>query len=205
MKIRAREVIIAVVVLVILVGIVVLWLRCRADPVTNGAAGQHDVPEGWTVAPTLQTPWLPFHHNEASDYTAEFPAGSSVVVLSTQDGGQVEIGILPDGTVVVPDGYTAVVYKKRPSLIAIEARPFVAAGLGLGGMYGAGGVDIVRVWKLHAGPGVAASYWPGDENPEVGVVGATSVNVWRNVDLVAFGGYGTGGKMAGGGVEIAIQ
>jgi len=52
------------------------------------------------------------------------------------------------------------------------------------------------------------SYWPngGEERDvDVGIIAKASVNVCRNVDLVAFGGYGTSGEMAGGGVEVAIQ
>jgi len=209
MKSRVREIVFWS-PLILLVGLAVVGVvKCRCDRPGGGGAGQHGIPAGWYEPPTETTPFLPFKKNKASEYTAEFPPGSSVVVVTTQKGEQIEIGILPDGTVVVPDGVTAVVYEKRGRLINGEFRPFVFGGLGLGGGYAGGGVDLVRVWRLHGGVGAAATYWP-DGNDEtrdvdVGVIAKASVNVWRNLDLIGGGGYGTKGKMAFGGVELAIQ
>lgn len=201
-SIRLKEIVIAAVGLLVLAAAVVGFIKCRSTPPAVSAS-QDYVPPGWNLTAVQKTPLL--GKNKASEYTGEFPAGSKVVVIETPKGEIVKVGILPGGQVVVPKGTKAVTYEKRPPLFAFEARPFVAGGLGVGGLYGAGGVDIIRLWKFHAGPAVAVSYWPGDENPEVGIVGKTSLNVWRNVDLAVMAGYGTEGEMAAGGIEIAIQ
>lgn len=183
---------------------------CGGEPeLAPGSAQQ--IPDGYQVAPVLKTPWLPFRENEATEYTREFPAGSKVIHVVTNKGEEVVIGILPDGTVVTQKDSTAevTVYQKRPSLFALEARPFIGGGLSTGGPTAIAGVDVVRAWRLHAGPGVAASYWPDSREDEadvdVGFIGKLSYNAWRNLDLVAFVGYGTAGKCAGGGFQLSIE
>ena len=197
------------VVIVALVLLGAAWMfffgRGCGDEPRSSASQSGDIPPGWEFAAQQTTPLI--GKNKASEYTAAFPAGSKVVVVETQNGEQVEIGILPDGEVVVPKGTKATVYVKRPAIIAAECRPFIFGGLGLGGGYVGGGVDLVRVWRLHGGVGAAATYWPNEEerDVDVGVIAKASVNVWRNVDLVGGGGYGTAGEMAFGGVAVAIQ
>jgi len=200
----------AVAVLLGAVGVFLLGRGCGdrprpAEPVSTATGAL----PGWVAPPEETTPWLPFKKNKASEYTAGFPAGSKVVRVETEKGEVVEIGILPDGQVVTKKGTKAkaTVYVKRPALVAAEFRPFLFGGLGLGGVYGGGGVDLVRVWRLHGGVGAAATYWPDEEerDVDVGVIAKVSVNVWRNVDLVGGGGYGTAGELAFGGVSIGIE
>jgi hypothetical protein len=209
-RIRIPLLILAAVVVVATVAWVLLGRGCGDQPSAPSTAGQR-IPEGWQAAPVLKTPWLPFNENEASEYTREFPAGSKVIHVVTNKGEEIEIGILPDGTIVGPVDaeYEVIVYEKRPPLFALEARPVIGGGLSTDGLTGVAGVDVVRCWRIHAGPAVAVSYWPDDNKDdrdvEVAAVGNVGFNAWRNIDIVAFGGYGTGGKTGGAGLEIAIK
>ena len=171
-----------------------------AEPVSTATGA----PPGWVAPAEETTPWLPFKKNRASEVTAGFPAGSRVVEVEVPEGAQkVRIGILPDGEVVVPPGVTAVVYEKRPPIINAEVRPWLG-----GGAEGtpvdvdpaiAAGVDLVRVWHIHAGPGLVAS------TDNIAGVLSGAVSVWRNVDVRGGGGYGTAGAVGFAGVSIGIE
>lgn len=192
-----REIIIGIAAL-LLIGVGV-FLTCRCDRSTN-TAFQHSAPPGWKAPPMETTPWLPFKKNVASEYTKEFPPGSKVVVVKHK-GEQVEIGILPDGKIVVPEGVEAKVYVKRPSLIKAQIRPFIGVG-GVGpelGVAVAAGIDVIRVWRVNLGPGVLIN------NEAVSGAGFAAVPIWRNIDLRVGGGYGSGGGVGFAGVTIAIE
>ena len=174
---------------------------CGDQPAAT--ASQGGAPPGWVTPPTETTPWLPFKKNRASEVTAAFPAGSRVVEIETGGAATVQVAVLPGGEIVVPAGTTATVYVKRPPIINAEFRPWLG-----GGVEGtpadvdpaiAAGVDLVRVWKLHAGPGVVAS-----EDSVAGILSG-AVSVWRNVDVRGGGGYGTAGAAGFVGVSIGIE
>lgn len=176
------------------------YLACRCD--RPGAVSQsgEDPPPGWVAPTTETTPWLPFKKNVASEYTAEFPPGSKVVVVKHK-GEQVEIGILPDGKIVVPEGVEAKVYVKRPALVEAQIRPFVGAG-GVGpnlGVAVAAGIDVVRVWKVNLGVGALIN------NDAVAGAAFAAYPIWRNVDLRVGGGWGSAGGVGFAGITIAIE
>jgi len=200
----------AVAILLGAVGVFLLGRGCGDRP-RPSAAQSGAAPPGWEYAPVEKTPWLPFTENESTRITAGFPPGSKVVEGKTESGDTFVVGILPDGTVVTKQGsgLKVTVHEVRAPLVALEFRPFLFGGVGLGGLYAGGGVDLVRVWRFHGGVGAAATYWPDDNEEErdvdVGVIAKVSVNVWRNVDFVGGGGYGTAGELAFGGVSIGIE
>ena len=189
---------IIVCILAVLFGAAVTgYLACRCDRLTQGAVSL----EGW-VSPLVETtPWLPFKKNKASEYTKEFPPGSKVVVVRPEKGPEIEIGILPDGQVVVPEGVKATVYEKRPSLITAQMRPFIGVG-GVGpelGVAVAAGIDVLRVWRINLGVGALIS------NEAVAGAGFAAYPIWRNVDLRVGGGYGSAGGVGFAGVTLAIE
>jgi hypothetical protein len=128
------------------------------------------------------------------------PGGGRV---ETEGGEEVELGILPGGEVAVPEGqpHAVTVYHKPEPSVALELRPFAGCCLSVDGPAAVAGVDVVRAWRLHAGPGVAVSF-PDRDIPAVAAVG---YNVWRNVDLRLAGGYGTAGGTAAVGVTVGIE
>ncbi len=63
------------------------------------------------------------------------------------------------------------------------------------------GLDVVRAWRLHLGPGVALTL----PDKDVAAVGAVGYSLWRNVDLRLAGGYGTAGGTAAVGVSLGIE
>ena len=196
-----REIIIAVVALLLIGAAVTGFIMCRCDRpgVPDGGASQYAIPPGWQAADYLKAPWL--GKNVASEYTAEFPPGSKVVVVETPKGETVRIGILPGGQVVVPEGTKATVYEKREAFIQAQVRPFIGAGA-IGpelGVAAAVGVDVVRVWKVNLGLGALIN----DES--VAGAGFVSYPVWRNVDARVGGGYGTAGGVGFAGVSIGIE
>ena len=203
MKFRAKELIIAVVALLLLGAAVVGVFTCRCDKGTgeNARATQDAAPPGWIAPPTETTPFLPFKKNKASEYTAGFPAGSRVVVVETPKGETVEIGILPDGQVVTKEGTKATVYEKRAAFITPQIRPFIGAGA-IGpelGVAAAVGVDLLRVWRVNLGLGALIN----DE--AVAAAAFAAYPVWRNVDARIGGGYGTAGGIAAVVVSVGIE
>ena len=199
LKLRAKQLIWAVVALLLIGAAVTGVIMCRCDRPGDGAAGQYAIPPGWQAAGYLKTPWL--GKNKASEYTAEFPPGSKVVVIETPKGETVEIGILPGGQIVTKEGVKATVYEKRGPFIQAQVRPFIGAG-GIGpelGVAAAIGVDVVRVWKVNLGLGALIN----DE--AVAGAGFVSYPVWRNVDARVGGGYGTAGGVGFAGVSIGIE
>lgn len=180
---------------------------CGDRPAVPSSASQR-IPDGWQAAPVVKTPWLPFKANEASEYTAEFPAGSRVVVVKTKDGQEVKIGVLPDGTIVGPVDveYTVTVYEKR-ALFQPEFRPYLGAGVIGAGVIGpdgvtpavAAGVDLLKIWRVNAGVGAVAG------NDSIAVIASAAYPLWRNVDLRAGGGYGTPGGVGFVGASIGVE
>ena len=184
---------------------------CGGEPRSGAVqpATPKETPPGWTAPPEKKTTpalkrILPTYRPTRADVVLKpFPPGSRVVEVQPEGGPPIQVGILPGGEVVVPEGVKAVVYETPPAAIALEARPWVGGGAEASAMgvdiAGAGGVDLVRVWRFHAGPGVVAS-----RDNVAGVV-AGGVNLWRNVDARAGGGYGLEGATAFVGVSIAIR
>jgi hypothetical protein len=111
------------------------------------------------------------------------------------------VAVTPSGDLVVEEDTTnvAVFEKPRPG-VELEARPFIGAGVGLGGAAAVAGVDLLRIAKVHAGVGLSYDY-----NRNFAGVVTSSVNVWRNVDLYVAGGYGVKGRTALFGTAIALE
>jgi hypothetical protein len=195
---------------VIVAALVIRWLFAPGEG--DGGAPARPAerpPPGWRVVDEERTSGAlqrlnPFRRPaEADVVTRDWPAGSRVVKVETEGGEEVELGILPGGEVAVPEGqpHAVTVYHKPEAAVALELRPFVGAGLSIDGPAVMAGVDVVRAWQLHAGPGVAVAF----PDREVAVVGAVGYNVWRNVDVRLAGGYGTAGGFAAAVVALAIE
>ena len=187
-----------VVILLVAGGMLIRGCGCGDQPQPSAT----QAPPGWQPVPIQKTPIFPFKKNTASEKTEGFPAGSKVVVVETQNGEQVEVGILPGGEVVVPEGTTAVVYEKRPPIINAEFRPWLGGGATVYPEVrpaAAVGVDVLRVWRVHTGPGVCV------DSGAFSGVWTGSVGLWRNVDARAGGGYGTSGATGFAGVTIGIE
>jgi hypothetical protein len=193
--------IIIVCILAVLFGAAVTgYLACRYNRSAVSQGGEQ-VPPGWVTPLMETTPWLPFKKNVASEYTAEFPPGSKVVVIRPAKGPEIEIGILPDGKIVVPEGVEAKIYVKRPALIEAQIRPFIGVG-GVGpelGVAVAAGIDVVRAWRVNIGVGCLIS------NEAVSGAAFAAYPLWRNVDLRVGGGYGSAGGVGFAGVTIGIE
>jgi hypothetical protein len=195
---------------VIVAALVVRWLFARGEG--DGAAPARPAerpPPGWRVVDEERTAGAlqrlnPFRRPAEADVVMrDWPAGSRVVRVETEGGEEVELGILPGGDVAVPEGqpHEVTVYYKPETALALELRPFVGAGLSIDGPAVMAGVDVVRAWRLHAGPGVAVAF----PDREVAAIGAVGYNVWRNVDVTLAGGYGTAGGAVAAGVTLAIE
>ncbi len=195
---------------VIVAALVIKWLFARGEG--DGVAPARPAerpPPGWRVVGEEPTAGAlqrlnPFRRPAKADVVMrDWPAGSRVVKVETEGGEQVELGILPGGEVAVPEGqpHEVTVYYKPEPAVALELRPFVGAGLSIDGPAVVAGVDVVRAWRLHAGPGVAVAF----PDREVAAVGAVGYNVWRNVDIRLAAGYGTAGGTVAAGVTLAIE
>ena len=180
-------------------------------PARGPAGNRAEVPPpGWAVAPEERTSSAveklnPLHRPTKADaIMRDWPAGSRVVKIETEGGEEVELGILPGGEVAVPEGqpHKVTAYYKPEPAIALEMRPFVGAGVSLGGDACAmAGVDVARAWRLHLGLGAAASF----PDKEIAAVGTLGYSVWRNVDVRLAGGYGTAGGVAAVGVSVGVE
>lgn len=193
---------IIVCILAVLFGATVTgYFACRCDRAPNATTSQYVAPPGWVAPPMETTPWLPFKKNVASEYTKEFPPGSKVVVIRPAKGPEIEIGILPDGKIVVPEGVKATVYEKRPALIKAQIRPFAGIG-GVGpdlGVAVVAGIDVVRAWKVNIGVGCLIT------NDAVAGAAFAAYPLWRNIDLRVGGGYGSMGSVGFAGITIGIE
>ena len=166
-------------------------------------------PPGWRTVEEERTSGAlqklsPFHRPTKADVVMrEWPAGSRVVRVETEGGEEVELGILPGGEVAVPEGqpHKVTVYHKPEAAVGLELRPFVGAGLSTDGPAVMAGVDVIRAWRLHLGPGVALTL----PDKDVAAVGAVGYSLWRNVDLRLAGGYGTAGGTGAVGVSLGIE
>lgn len=205
-KIKPFVVIAAIGAVLAVVAFLVMRVGCREEQIGRAlqlgdVAG---IPPGWHQASVVVAPVVenPFRKSIAGKKTEKLPPGSELVEVKTPTGEIVQIAILPGGEVIVPDGYEATVYKKPPSVFAFEARPWIGAGAAgtVTGITpaGAAGVDVVRAFRFHGGPGVVAS-----RDNVAGVV-AGAYNPWRNVDVRVGGGYGTAGACAFVGVGVGI-
>lgn len=209
-----RRILIWVGIGVILGAAVVGYVMCRrrADAPRSAAvqpATPRGSPPGWAAPPAERTTpairrILPGYRPTRADVVLRpFPPGSRVVEVQPEKGPPVQVGILPGGDVVVPEGVKAVVYEKPPALIALEFRPWIGGGAAASAAEidaaAAAGVDVVRAWRFHAGPGVVAS------RDNVAGVLTGGVTLWRNVDARVGGGYGLEGAVALVGVGIGIE
>ena len=206
-------------VLVIIAGAAYLYGRgCHKNAVSSsvgiGGASTSGAPPGWSVAPVEETPLIenPMKKSKAGKETEGLAPGSTKIKGTTAQGSEFEVVVGPGGEVYVPPGYDVTVYKKRPALFALEARPWLGAGAeghaaGIAPAV-ASGLDVVRAGKFHGGPAGVVSWGrkDADAKPKVNVAGgvAGGYNVTRNVDLRVGGLYGTAGAAAFVGVDIAI-
>ncbi|HUV85686.1 MAG TPA: hypothetical protein VMX79_01075 [bacterium] len=199
-----------IVVVVIVAALAVRWLFARGEGAARAPARQAEQPPpGWRVVDDERTSGAlqklnPLHRPTQADVIMrDWPAGSRVVHVETEGGEHVELGILPGGEVAVPEGqpHDVTVYYKPEPAVALELRPFVGAGLGTSGPAVMGGVDVIRAWRFHLGPGVAVAF----PDKEIAAVGTLGYSVWRNVDVRLAGGYGTAGGVAAVGVSLAIE
>lgn len=194
---RIPLIILAAVVLAGVVGWVIIGRGCGDQP--QPPKTKAEAPPGREFAPVVETPLI--GRNVASERTRDYPPGSKVVVVKRPGVPEVEVGILPGGEVVVPEGVEATVYVKREAFAAAQVRPFVGVGVTGPELYAAGavGVDFLRVWKVNLGAGALIN--------DRAVAGAAfgAVPVWRNVDARVGGGYGTDGAVAFVGVSIGIE
>lgn len=199
-KIKPFLIIAAIAVVLAVFAVVFSRLSCREDQVGRALQLGDVVPPGW-VAPPVETttPWPHTKKNRADEVLKPFPPGSRVVEV---DGKQV-CAIMPGGEVVVPEGVNAVVYVKPPRSVAFEARPWVAFGAS-GSLTaikpsGAAGLDVLRIKRAHIGLGACV------DSGAVSALLVASYNPWRNLDVIAGGGYGTSGACAFAGVGLGIQ
>ena len=199
-----------IIVAVIVAALVIKWLFARGEGAARAPGRQAErPPPGWGVVDEERTSSAlqrlnPLHRPTKADAVMrDWPAGSRVVHVETEGGERVELGILPGGEVAVPEGqpHEVTVYHKPEPAVALELRPFVGAGLSTDGPAVVAGVDVVRAWRLHLGPGVAASF----PDKEIAAVGTLAYNVWRNVDVRLAGGYGTAGGVAAVGVSVGVE
>jgi hypothetical protein len=199
-----------IVIAVIVAALVIKWLFARGVGDARAPGRQAEQPPpGWGVVAEERTSSAlqrlnPLHRPTKADAVMrDWPAGSRVVHVETEGGERVELGILPGGEVAVPEGqpHDVTVYHKPEPAVALELRPFVGAGLSTGGPAVVAGVDVVRAWRLHLGPGVAVAF----PDREVAAVGTLGYSVWRNVDARLAGGYGTAGGTAAVAVTLAIE
>ncbi|MEE9456175.1 MAG: hypothetical protein V3W11_03385 [bacterium] len=138
----------------------------------------------------------------AEELTAGLPGGTEVYEVKTAEGEQV--GLIyrtPKGEIYKEGELQVGAYRAPTPLVAVEFRPHFGGGLGLGGGTAVAGVDVVRVWRVHLGPGVAVDY----PAKNVAAVGTAGIKLWRNVDLRLAGGYGTKGAAAAAGLSLAIE
>lgn len=138
----------------------------------------------------------------AEELTAGLPGGTEVYEVKGPEGE--EIGLIyrtPEGEIYKKGDVEVAAYRAPEPLVAVEFRPYVGIGGGTGGATAFGGVDLVRAWRVHLGPGAAVDY----PAKNVAAVGAAGVKLWRNVDLRLAGGYGTKGVTAAAGVSLAIE
>jgi len=193
----------AIAVLLGAVGVFLLGRGCGDRPRSSEAVPTATgAPPGWVAPPEdFTSPWPHLKKTAADKKLKDWPAGSQLVEVTVPPGAStVEIGILPGGQVVVPAGAEAIIYRKPPANVALELRPWLGGGAGLGGLTAGAGVDALRLWRVHLGAGVTY-----DQRENVAGVLATSYNVGRNIDVRVVGGYGTGGAAASALLTLAIE
>lgn len=138
----------------------------------------------------------------AEELTAGLPGGTEVYEVTGPGGGQTtRIYRTPEGEIYKEGEGEVAAYRAPEPLAAAEFRPYIGAGLGVGGATAVAGVDVLRVWRVHLGPTFGVDY----PAKNVAAAGAAGVGVWRNVDVRLMGGYGTGGVAAAAVVSVAIE
>lgn len=200
-----------VVLAVIIGGLVLFAVVCREET-PSAPAVKGDAPPGWVpTEEEKETPWYKklspiYQPSKADEVLKPWPRGSRVVHVETEKGEHVEVGILPDGEVFIPDNqpHKVTVYHKPERDVALEFRPFIGPSLGTNGPGAIGGIDVVKLWRVHVGLGVAVGI--KDKKANVAGVGAVGWNVWRNVDVKGYGGATLKGeRVFGGAVTIGIE
>ena len=176
------------------------WLMNRCGPGGSATSRRGEgAPAGWSPGTEERTSSAlqrlnPFHRPTRADAVMrDWPAGSSVVHVETEGGEHVEIGILPDGSVVVPDDqeHEVIIYHKPRSAVGLEFRPFAGGSFGMSGPALVTGVDVVRLGPVNLGAGASVDR---DENKKIRVtpLGAASYNVAGPLDVGATIGYNNG-------------
>lgn len=192
---------------------VVIGIRCdhlftgrTAGVAVRPSIAKVNVPPGFEVAPVVTTSGvvdkLKGKKNDADEATAAFAPGSEVIRVTVDKPGTVDIGILPDGTVVGPAGVDVVVFKKSPAAVMVEAVPAAFAVGGLGGGTVGGGLLVVKAWRVHAGPAAGVSL----PSKRVSLGGTAAGEVTKHFGIGGYVGSDfSGGLVAGAGVELILQ
>ena len=200
---------------VALLGVAVLiFLSCRGcgdrPRSSESTATATGAPPGWDGVKTEETSSTveklnPFHRPTKTDeLLKDWPAGTKIFEVGPSDE-TTYVALTPNGNVHAkqkksgkPPAVT--VHENPPANIALELRPFLGGGAGLGGLTAGAGVDALRLWRVHLGAGVTY-----DQSENVAGVLTTSYNVWRNIDIRVASGYGTGGATAAALLTLAIE
>ena len=69
-------------------------------------------------------------------------------------------------------------------------------------------MDVLRIEKTHLGPAVGVyvkTFVTANRNIDGWLGGGAGINVWKNVDVGGYGGYGTEGWTGGVSVGVGIE
>lgn len=161
------------------------------------------IPEDATPVPIIGDRYTiveranPFHaETRAEELTKDLPSGTEVYEVI----GEGLIYRTPDGFIYETGELDVIAYKTPAPFIAAEFRPkviattdFSTAGVGIE-------LDLLRIGRLNVGPSVGGNF-----NKTVWFGAGAGINVWKNVDVGGYGGYGTDGVTYGVSVGIAIE
>jgi hypothetical protein len=137
----------------------------------------------------------------AEELLAGTPPGTEAYEVTGDEEEPTVIYRTPAGEVFVPNETVATVraYRRAAPFAELEVRLGVFAWTDLSRIGGGAAVNVVRLGRLHAGP--AASYDSG-RTLSFGLTAA--YNVWRNVDVGAYGGKAVGKEGWRGGVMVGV-
>ena len=138
----------------------------------------------------------------AEELLAGMPPGTEAYEVTGGGGEGALIYRTPAGEVFVPNETRATVraYRRAAPFAQLELRPGVFAWTDLSRIGGGAAVNVVRLGRVHAGP--AASY---DSGRTLSLGLTAGYNVWRNVDVGAYGGKAVGKEGWRGGVGITVR